>query len=40
MVQEKVTVATDFANIPGCTHIQIDKISKERMNLCQYFRHK
>ncbi|GAA3648829.1 DEAD/DEAH box helicase [Asaccharospora irregularis] len=27
----KVAVATDFANIPGCTHIQIDEISKERI---------
>ncbi|MBI0581256.1 DEAD/DEAH box helicase [Neobacillus cucumis] len=27
----KVAVATDFANIPGCTHIQMDKISQERI---------
>ncbi|MDI7816584.1 DEAD/DEAH box helicase [Clostridioides difficile] len=27
----KVAVSTDFANIPGCTHIQIDEISKERI---------
>ncbi len=27
----KVAVATDFANVPGCTHIQIDEISKERI---------
>ncbi|WP_455539448.1 DEAD/DEAH box helicase [Terrisporobacter sp.] len=27
----RVAVATDFANIPGCTHIQIDEISKERI---------
>lgn len=27
----KVAVATGFANIPGCTHIQMDKISEERI---------
>ena len=27
----KVAVATNFANVPGCTHIQIDEISKERI---------
>lgn len=27
----RVAVATDFANVPGCTHIQIDEISKERI---------
>ncbi|WP_139892368.1 MULTISPECIES: DEAD/DEAH box helicase [unclassified Bacillus (in: firmicutes)] len=27
----KVAIATGFANIPGCTHIQMDKISKERI---------
>ena len=27
----KVAIATDFANIPGATHIQMDKISKERI---------
>jgi hypothetical protein len=27
----KVAIATDFANIPGCTHIQMDKISQERI---------
>jgi superfamily II DNA or RNA helicase len=27
----KVAVATGFANIPGCTHIQMDKISQERI---------
>ncbi|WP_052356628.1 DEAD/DEAH box helicase [[Clostridium] dakarense] len=27
----KVAVATGFANVPGCTHIQIDEISKERI---------
>jgi superfamily II DNA or RNA helicase/HKD family nuclease len=27
----RVAVATDFANIPGCTHIQMDSISKERI---------
>ena len=27
----KVAVATDFADVPGCTHIQIDEISKERI---------
>ncbi|PLR87701.1 DEAD/DEAH box helicase [Bacillus sp. V33-4] len=27
----KVAVATDFANIPGCTHIQMDKVSQERI---------
>ena len=27
----KVAVATDFANVPRCTHIQIDEISKERI---------
>lgn len=27
----KVAIATDFANIPGCTNIQMDKISQERI---------
>ncbi|WP_232318332.1 DEAD/DEAH box helicase [Salisediminibacterium beveridgei] len=27
----KVAVSTDFANIPGSTHIQMDEISKERI---------
>ena len=27
----KVAVATDFANIPGCTNIQMDRISQERI---------
>lgn len=27
----KVAIATGFANIPGCTHIQMDKISEERI---------
>lgn len=27
----KVAVATDFSNIPGCTHIQMDRISQERI---------
>lgn len=27
----KVAVATDFADVPGCTHIQIDQISKDRI---------
>ncbi|ADH98263.1 DUF3427 domain-containing protein [Salisediminibacterium selenitireducens] len=27
----KVAVSTDFANIPGATHIQMDEISKERI---------
>ena len=27
----KVAVATDFIDIPGCSHIQIDEISKERI---------
>ena len=27
----KVAVATNFANVPGCTHIQIDEIAKERI---------
>lgn len=27
----KVAIATGFANIPGCTHIQMDKISQERI---------
>ncbi|WP_462408537.1 DEAD/DEAH box helicase [Neobacillus sp. Marseille-QA0830] len=27
----KVAVATGFASIPGCTHIQMDKISEERI---------
>ncbi|SDB83672.1 Superfamily II DNA or RNA helicase [Pelagirhabdus alkalitolerans] len=27
----KVAIATDFANIPGNTHIQLDKISQERI---------
>jgi superfamily II DNA or RNA helicase/HKD family nuclease len=27
----KVAVATGFANIPGCTHIQMDKISQDRI---------
>lgn len=27
----KVAVATQFANIPGCTNIQMDKISQERI---------
>lgn len=27
----KVAIATDFANIPGATHIQMDEISKERI---------
>lgn len=27
----KVAIATDFANIPGCTHIQMDRISQERI---------
>ncbi|MEK5175478.1 DEAD/DEAH box helicase [Heyndrickxia sp. FSL W8-0496] len=27
----KVAVATGFANIPGCTHIQMDRISQERI---------
>ncbi|MCP8615943.1 DEAD/DEAH box helicase [Salirhabdus salicampi] len=27
----KVAIATDFANIPGATHIQIDEISRERI---------
>ncbi|MBP1933240.1 DEAD/DEAH box helicase [Ammoniphilus resinae] len=27
----KVSVATGFANIPGCTHIHLDKISQERI---------
>ncbi|MEH7072878.1 DEAD/DEAH box helicase [Neobacillus drentensis] len=27
----KLAIATGFANIPGCTHIQMDKISQERI---------
>ncbi|MDP4087519.1 MAG: DUF3427 domain-containing protein, partial [Bacillota bacterium] len=27
----KVAIATGFTNIPGCTHIQMDKISQERI---------
>ncbi|WP_238907623.1 DEAD/DEAH box helicase [Clostridium sp. YIM B02506] len=27
----KVSVATEFANIPGCTNIQMDRISQERI---------
>lgn len=27
----KVAIATGFANVPGCTHIQMDKISQERI---------
>lgn len=27
----KVAIATGFANIPGCTHIQMDKISQEQI---------
>ncbi|ETI69818.1 DEAD/DEAH box helicase [Neobacillus vireti] len=27
----KVAVSTGFANIPGCTHIQMDKISQDRI---------
>lgn len=27
----KIAVATGFANIPGCTHIQMDRISQERI---------
>lgn len=27
----KVSIATDFANIPGCSNIQMDRISKERI---------
>lgn len=27
----KVAIATGFANIPGCTHIQMDRISQERI---------
>ncbi|WP_426348810.1 DEAD/DEAH box helicase [Alloiococcus sp. CFN-8] len=27
----KVAVATDFSNVPGCTNIQIDRISQERI---------
>jgi superfamily II DNA or RNA helicase len=27
----KVAIATGFVNIPGCTHIQMDKISQERI---------
>ncbi|XQY93779.1 DEAD/DEAH box helicase [Metabacillus sp. HB246100] len=27
----KVAIATDFANIPGATHIQMDKIAQERI---------
>jgi superfamily II DNA or RNA helicase len=27
----KVAISTGFANIPGCTHIQMDKISMERI---------
>ena len=27
----KVAVATDFIDVPGCTNIQIDEISKERI---------
>jgi len=27
----KVAVATDFANIPGCTNIQMDRIAQERI---------
>ncbi|ALC83083.1 MULTISPECIES: DEAD/DEAH box helicase [Bacillus] len=27
----KVAISTGFANIPGCTHIQMDKISQERI---------
>lgn len=27
----KVAVVTNFANVPGCTHIQIDEIAKERI---------
>jgi superfamily II DNA or RNA helicase/HKD family nuclease len=27
----KVAVKTDFANLPGCTHIQLDKIAKEQI---------
>ncbi|QCJ41180.1 DUF3427 domain-containing protein [Bacillus sp. S3] len=27
----KVAVATGFSNIPGCTHIQMDKISQDRI---------
>jgi len=43
----KVAVATDFANIPGCTNIQMDRIAQERIlqqlneenfNLMKYLR--
>lgn len=27
----KVSIATDFANIPGCTYIQMDRVAKERI---------
>ncbi|MED2974580.1 DEAD/DEAH box helicase [Fictibacillus sp. B-59209] len=27
----KVAIVTGFANVPGCTHIQMDKISQERI---------
>ncbi|WP_153721097.1 DEAD/DEAH box helicase [Sporosarcina cascadiensis] len=27
----KVAIATNFANIPGCTHIQMDRISRDRI---------
>lgn len=27
----RVAVATDFSNLPGCTHIQMDRISQERI---------
>lgn len=27
----KVAVATNFANVPGCTHIQIDEIAKDQI---------
>jgi superfamily II DNA or RNA helicase len=27
----KIAIVTGFANIPGCTHIQMDKISQERI---------
>lgn len=27
----KVAVATEFASVPGCTHIQMDRISQERI---------
>lgn len=27
----KVAIKTDFSNLPGCTHIQLDKIAKEQI---------